>query len=166
MLRLPLETESTKRSCASRGKVCRSIAHCGLRMRVPWQVAQLRANRVPPFWICSAGNWWSCAPASMPRRAAALAPRSARPRFALASSLMSRCLVRQHCEGPHRSAGGDAVGGLDRPVDDAADARQDGDILAALVRVGDRRRVDAGSGLELPQGLSGVLVEGNELAVE
>ena len=48
MLRLPFMTESTKRVLASR-KVRRSIAHCGLRMRVPWHVAQFIANNCAPF---------------------------------------------------------------------------------------------------------------------
>jgi hypothetical protein len=56
MLRLPLLTESTNRSWPLRGNIRRSKAHCGLRMRVPWHVAQWRANRASPFLICSGAN--------------------------------------------------------------------------------------------------------------
>src|SRR5438132_6512158 len=45
----------------------------------------------------------------------------------------------------------------------AAESRRDGYILAAFVRVGDRRRIDARTGLELPNRFACVLVERNEL---
>ena len=46
----------------------------------------------------------------------------------------------------------------------AAESRHNGHILAAFVRVGDGRRIDARAGLELPQRFARVLVERKELA--
>src|SRR5262249_34872359 len=84
----PLVTESTKRAWALRGKSRRLIAHCGLRIRVPWQVAQWCANSAAPFLICSGVNCGS------PSCAAALAHTNARPRLAVEKTFM--CL----CDGP------------------------------------------------------------------
>src|SRR5262249_32164636 len=55
-------------------------------------------------------------------------------------------------------------GGALGPV--AAKAGGDRHVLLALVGVGDRRRIDARAGLELPERLAGVLVERHELAGE
>src|SRR5215813_4382005 len=55
-------------------KVPQIGAHCGLRIRVPWQVAQWCANSAAPFLICSGVNCGS------PSCAAALAHTNARPR--------------------------------------------------------------------------------------
>jgi hypothetical protein len=83
MLRLPLITESTNRSWPSRGNVRRSNAHCGLRMRVPWHVAQWRANRAAPFLTCSGAN------SAVRSCAEALAQSSARPKVVPAIAFMS-----------------------------------------------------------------------------
>ena len=45
-------------------------------------------------------------------------------------------------------------------------SRGNGHVLPPLVGVSDRRGVDARSGLELPQRLAGVGIEGNKLARE
>lgn len=42
----------------------------------------------------------------------------------------------------------------------------DGDILAAVEFESDGRSVDGGAGLDVPEGLSRVSVEGNEVAFE
>src|SRR2546429_3869584 len=85
ILRFPLVTESTKRVWALRGKSRRLIAHCGLRICVPWQVAQWRANSAAPFLICSGANCGS------PSCAAALAHTNARPRLAAEKTFMCSC---------------------------------------------------------------------------
>src|SRR6267143_553192 len=67
-------------------------------------------------------------------------------------------LIRHQRKGPHRAAGGHAVG--HQPAGDAAaPPGEHGHVLPALVRVGDRRRVDRRAGLELPQRPAVVLVE-------
>src|SRR5215831_460985 len=85
ILRFPLVTESTKRAWALHGKSRRLIAHCGLRIRVPWQVAQWCANSAEPFLICSGVNCGS------PSCAAALAHTNARPKLAVEKTFMCLC---------------------------------------------------------------------------
>src|SRR5262249_51621580 len=62
--------------------------------------------------------------------------------------------VRQQRKGPYRPARRDIFQQLLSHVPvEAADARQHGNVLTALVGIGDRHGVDAGTGLELPQRL-------------
>jgi hypothetical protein len=74
-------------------------------------------------------------------------------------------LVRHQGKGPHRPAGRDGVRRFHGPVENAAYARQHSHELPTLVRVGNGRRIDAGTGLELPPRLAGGLIECDELAV-
>src|SRR6516225_7315766 len=66
----------------------------------------------------------------------------------------------------YRTARRNEVIAFHPPVDGAADTGKHGDKLTSLVRVCDRRRIDGRPGLELPQRLTGVLIECDELAVE
>src|ERR1700749_1204769 len=165
ILRFPLATESTKRAWALLGKSRRLIAHCGLRIRVPWQVAQWRANRAAPFVICSGGN---CGTLSC---AAAIAQTNASTKLPAEKTFMCPCdrsltSVRHQRKGPHRPTRGDSICSFHGPIDNAAYARKYRHVLPALVGVGDGRRIDAGTGLEFPQRFSRRLVQGDELAVE
>src|SRR6185312_11288697 len=71
-------------------------------------------------------------------------------------------------EDPERAAGRHGLQALvagEQRVD-AADAARHGDILPAVLLPGDRLPLDAGAGLELPELLAGIGVEGLELAGE
>src|SRR4051812_38526228 len=61
-------------------------------------------------------------------------------------------------EGPDRAATRHLVR-RESPRQPAAEPREHRDVLAAAMRVGDRRGVDARPGLELPEGLAGGRVE-------
>src|SRR5262249_58698785 len=72
--------------------------------------------------------------------------------------------LRHQREGPNRSSLWHVLELLARRVPpQPADARQHGDVLAAVVRVGDRHRIDARAGLELTTRIVGVGVDGHEL---
>src|SRR6187401_2037203 len=71
--------------------------------------------------------------------------------------------LRHQRERPDRPAGRHLV--LRIAVrETAAETGSDRHVLLAIVGVGDRRRVDRRAGLELPDGLAGVLVEREEVA--
>jgi hypothetical protein len=72
-------------------------------------------------------------------------------------------LFRHERERPHRAPGGYFVRGK-ALGDVAAQPRCNAHVLLALVGVSDRGRIDARSGLELPQRLPGLRVERDELA--
>src|SRR5579863_7725226 len=71
-------------------------------------------------------------------------------------------LLRRQREGPNRTSRWHLAGCIPR-CHGAAKTGSNGHILAALVRVGNGRRIYARYGLELPQRLAGVLVQRNEL---
>src|SRR5579872_3853295 len=112
-----------------------------------------------PFAICSGGKLLSCAAAVAHHNATAARP------IALVSPFMRGTSLRHQRKGPHRAAGWHVLERLARLVCvHAAEARQNRDVLLTLVGVGDRLRVDAGAGLELPQRLAVLGVDGDELA--
>src|SRR6267142_5937456 len=65
-------------------------------------------------------------------------------------------------ERPDRTAGRHFTGCI-ASGESAAEPRRNGHVLAAFVRVRDRRRVDARAGLELPKRFTCILVQRNEL---
>ena len=66
----------------------------------------------------------------------------------------------------HRTTHRNEVIAFQPPVNGAADPGKHGDELTSLVGVCDRRRIDGRPGLELPQRLTGFLIERDELAIE
>src|SRR5262245_16357994 len=105
-----------------------------------------------------------------PAEEAGLAPQGDGPRGLATRANIARvraCIsVRQQREGPHRAALRDLVLELlaRRVPPQSADPRKDRHVLPAVVGVGDRLRVDAGPGLELPQLFAVLEVERKKLA--
>src|SRR5207245_1573057 len=123
-------------------------------MRGPWHAAQCRAYAFEPLLTCSDLSA-SCADAGT----------------AKASSEPTRIIffnraasIGQQGKRPHGPARLDLSGGLPLCRSPAAEPRQHGHVLAAVVRVGDRLGIDSGAGLELPYDLARVLVDRDEFA--
>src|SRR5207245_2741650 len=123
-------------------------------MRGPWHAAQCRAYASEPLLTCSDLSA-SCADAGT----------------AKASSEPTRIIffnraasIGQQGKRPHGPARLDLSGGLPLCRSPAAEPRQHGHVLAAVVPVGERLAIDSGAGLELPYDLARVLAERAELA--
>src|SRR6188472_4228346 len=73
---------------------------------------------------------------------------------------------RRQRERPHRTPGRDVgeVGVAREGTVDGGGAAQHGDVLAAVALPRDRQPGDSGSGLERPEALAGLGLEGEELA--
>src|SRR5262245_47542158 len=71
--------------------------------------------------------------------------------------------LRHQRERPYRSAALDILGPEPYRCT-TRDARQHRDVLPAIVGVGNGLRVDGGAGLEFPQHVAAVFIQGDELA--
>src|SRR6266704_5603863 len=123
-------------------------------MRGPWHAAQCRAYISEPLLTCSDLSA-SCADAG-------IAKASSEPtRIVFFTRAVS---IGQKGKRPYGPARLDLPRSLPLCRSPAAEARQHGDVLAAIVGVSDRLGIDSGAGLELPHDPARILVDRDEFA--